>query len=70
MIYGGYGYTGELMVREAVRRGLRPVIAGRSASKLALLADELGLEYRAFEVSQASSQLRDIAVVLNCAGPF
>lgn len=70
MIYGGYGYTGELMVREAVRRGRRPVIAGRSASKLAPLAGELGLEYRAFDVGQASSQLHDIAVVLNCAGPF
>lgn len=70
MIYGGYGYTGELMVREAVRRGLRPVIAGRSESKLTPLANELGLEYRAFEVSLASPQLRDIAVVLNCAGPF
>lgn len=70
MIYGGYGYTGELVVREAVQRGLRPVIAGRSASKLAPLADELGLECRAFDVGQASTHLRDIAVVLNCAGPF
>jgi len=70
MIYGGYGYTGELMVREAVRRGLLPVIAGRSASKLAPLGHELGLEYRVFDVSEASNHLRDIAVVLNCAGPF
>lgn len=70
MIYGGYGYTGELMVREAVRRGLHPVIAGRSESKLAPLADELGLEYRAFDVDHAADHLRDIAVVLNCAGPF
>ena len=30
MIYGANGYTGQLMVEEAVRRGLRPVLAGRS----------------------------------------
>ncbi|MGP1122508.1 saccharopine dehydrogenase family protein [Serratia sp. CY47444] len=70
MIYGSYGYTGELVVREAVRRGLRPVIAGRSGSKLAPLADELGLEYRAFDVGQASAHLHDIGVMVNCAGPF
>lgn len=70
MIYGAYGYTGELVAREAVRRGLQPVIAGRSAAGLAPLARELGLEYRAFDVAQASEHLRGIAAVLNCAGPF
>lgn len=34
MIYGAYGYTGKLMVHEAIRRGLKPVIAGRSEAKL------------------------------------
>ncbi|MGY4663904.1 short subunit dehydrogenase-like uncharacterized protein [Pseudomonas chlororaphis] len=28
MIYGAYGYTGELIAREAVKRGLRPVLGG------------------------------------------
>lgn len=70
MIYGAYGYTGELMVREAVRRGLRPMIAGRSASKLEPLAKELGLEYRAFDLSQADANVVGMSAVLNCAGPF
>jgi len=43
MIYGATGYTGALMAREAVRRGLRPVIAGRDAAKVQRLASELGL---------------------------
>ena len=30
LIYGATGYTGELIAREAVRRGLRPMLAGRS----------------------------------------
>jgi short subunit dehydrogenase-like uncharacterized protein len=70
MIYGAYGYTGELVVREAVRQGMRPVIAGRDAQKLQPLADALGLETRAFAVTQAKENLKDISVVLNCAGPF
>lgn len=70
MIYGASGYTGELVAREAVRRGLRPVLAGRTAAKLMPLASELGLPYRAFGVEQAAAGMHDMAAVLNCAGPF
>src|SRR6186713_1188357 len=42
MIYGAYGYTGELIARQAVRRGHRPLLAGRQGSRLAALARELG----------------------------
>ena len=50
MIYGAYGYAGELMVREAVAQGLRPIIAGRDDEKLKPIATELSLECRAFGV--------------------
>ncbi|RAB15505.1 saccharopine dehydrogenase, partial [Burkholderia multivorans] len=68
MIYGAYGYTGELVVREAVRQGMRPIIAGRDGRKLKPLADAFGLEARAFEVANAKANLENVAVVLNCAG--
>jgi short subunit dehydrogenase-like uncharacterized protein len=70
MIYGAYGYTGELIAREAVRRGQRPILAGRSEQKLLPLAKELGLEHRAFDVAQAPQALAGVTVLLNCAGPF
>lgn len=70
MVYGAYGYTGELIVREAVRRGLRPVIGGRSEEKLKPLAAELGLEHRSFDVKHARDRLDDVRTILNCAGPF
>lgn len=70
MIYGAYGYTGELMVHEAVKQGIKPIIAGRDAEKLKPLAHELNLEYRAFDTQQAGNHLQDIRVLLNCAGPF
>jgi len=68
LIYGANGYTGELIAREAVRRGLKPILAGRNAEKLASLANELGLESRAFPLDQP--QLDGVDAVLHCAGPF
>ena len=68
LIYGANGYTGELIAREAVRRGHKPILAGRNAEKLGTLAKELGLESRAFPLEKP--QLEGIDAVLHCAGPF
>ena len=73
MIYGANGYTGELIAREAARRGHRPVLAGRSAGKVEALAGELGLEARVFgldNVARATGEIQGCSLVLNCAGPF
>lgn len=73
LLYGATGYTGELLAREAVRRGLKPVLAGRDAAKVAALAQELALPWRAFaldDVARLDAALREVAFVLHCAGPF
>ncbi len=73
LLYGANGYTGELIARFAVQQGLRPILAARNSQKVAPLAAELGLDYRAFALDNKQaidSALADIAVVLNCAGPF
>ncbi|HEX5660629.1 MAG TPA: saccharopine dehydrogenase NADP-binding domain-containing protein [Polyangiales bacterium] len=73
MIYGANGYAGALIAEQAAERGLRPVLAGRSASKLAPLAERLGLQFVAFELSDARAAERALAgldLVLHCAGPF
>lgn len=73
MIYGANGYTGELIAREAVKRGATPILAGRSADKLAALGNDLKLEFRAFgldDAAQLAKGLKDIELVLHCAGPF
>ncbi len=73
MIYGANGYTGELIAREAARRGLKPVPAGRSRERVEALARELGLQARAFGLDDASAlagQIQGHSLVLNCAGPF
>jgi len=68
MIYGANGYTGELIAREAVRRGQHPILAGRSGEKIEALARELGCEARVFDL--ARPDLSGVALVLHCAGPF
>ncbi len=68
LIYGAYGYTGELIAREAAARGLRPILAGRDTARVARLAEELGLPHRAFALGAPA--LDGIGLVLNCAGPF
>ena len=68
MIYGANGYTGELTAREAVRRGQRPILAGRNAGAIEALARELGCEARAFDLD--APQLDGVKAVLHCAGPF
>ena len=73
MIYGANGYTGDLIAREAKKRCLTPVLAGRSADKVGQLARELGFEHRVFAVGAAdeiADNLQGIGLVLHCAGPF
>jgi short subunit dehydrogenase-like uncharacterized protein len=73
MIYGANGYTGELAAREAVARGLRPILAGRNGERVRALAQELGLPARVFALDDATalaSELFGVRAVLHCAGPF
>jgi short subunit dehydrogenase-like uncharacterized protein len=73
MIYGANGYTGELTAREAARRGLHPVLAGRSRDKVERLARELDCPSRVFDLQspdQVAREIKDMAVVAHCAGPF
>lgn len=73
MIYGANGYTGRLIVKEAVKRGMKPVLAGRNRDQLDAMAKEYGLTRRLFElnrVAEIARNLEDVPLVLNCAGPF
>src|SRR5262245_66567449 len=72
MIYGANGYTGELIAREAASRGLKPMLAGRTAAKVEPLAASLGLQARAFNLGDAvaRSSVEGMGLVLHCAGPF
>lgn len=73
LVYGAYGYTGDLVARLAASRGLKPILAGRSRAPLERLANELGLPFRAFGLDDAAALdagLAEVDVVIHCAGPF
>ncbi|MFC1690444.1 saccharopine dehydrogenase family protein [Pseudomonadota bacterium] len=73
LIYGANGYTGNLTAREAVNRGMKPVLAGRNETAIRSLADELGLDFLVFGLDDASvlnEAISDFQLVLHCAGPF
>lgn len=73
LIYGAYGYTGKLIVQEAVDRGLKPILSGRNRLKLVELAKEYDLPAVVVELHESDkldSALKDVDVVIHCAGPF
>lgn len=74
VVLGATGFTGRLLARSLVARGLRPVLAGRTASKLQPLADELGgLETALANISDPKSVRRLVGtgdVLATTVGPF
>ena len=73
MIYGANGYTGRLIVKEALKRGMRPILAGRGNKAIESFAAEAGLESVVFSLNDkdaAIQALQGVSVVLHCAGPF
>lgn len=73
LIYGANGYTGELITRFAVERGMKPILAGRNAIAVEELAKKHHLDYRVFsldETERLDAALQEVDMVLHCAGPF
>lgn len=73
MIYGATGYTGQLVVEEAITRGHRPIIAGRNPDKLDAIAQKYDLDYVAFRLDDDNTiaeAIADVDIVYHAAGPF
>ena len=75
VLFGATGYTGRLTAEAMVERGLRPVLAARSADKLARLAGELGggLETAPADVADPASVaalVEEGDVLVTTVGPF
>jgi short subunit dehydrogenase-like uncharacterized protein len=73
LVYGATGYTGRLVVERATARGLRPILAGRSAARLEALASSYGCEFAAVPLTDTAALerlLRRVRVAILAAGPF
>lgn len=73
MIYGASGYTGRMTAIHAAAAALPLILAGRTDGPLAEMAAELDADYRVFGLDDDSAidtALKDVSVLLNCAGPY
>jgi short subunit dehydrogenase-like uncharacterized protein len=73
MLYGAYGYTGKLIIEQAIKNGLTPTIAGRNPEKLIPLAKEKNLDYEVFDLhdqNRINRIVKEYDIIFNAAGPF
>ncbi|GAT71464.1 saccharopine dehydrogenase [Planomonospora sphaerica] len=73
VLYGATGTTGTLIAEAAVRRGHRPILAGRSPERLRPLAERLGLDWAAAATDDPAALDGLVArapLTLLTAGPF
>lgn len=73
LLYGAYGYTGELIARYAVQYNLQPILAGRREAALAPLSAKLNLPYKVIDLDDTpalEAALREVKIVVHAAGPY
>ncbi|HEX7797292.1 MAG TPA: NAD(P)H-binding protein, partial [Vicinamibacterales bacterium] len=73
MLYGAYGRTGRLILDDALRRGHRPLLAGRDPAQLRALADATGLDMVQLALDDRATlraALSGVKCVLLAAGPY
>ena len=75
VLFGATGYTGRLVAEALLRRGQRPVLAGRSLAKLRVLSAELGGGLDVAEAHvEVPESVRELVgrgdVLISTVGPF
>ncbi len=73
VVFGATGYTGELTVEALVKRGLKPVLAGRNVSRLIDIAKRFDLSYQLADVADLESVKSLVEkgdVLISTVGPF
>ena len=72
IVYGAYGYTGELIVRKCQELGIKPLLSGRNEVKLKPVADKYGFSYQVADLkaNDLDKLLAGGKVVIHAAGPF
>lgn len=73
MLYGANGYTGRIAAEEAAKRGMHPILAGRTEARIRPIAERLNLPFRCFGIDSAesvASNLDGVDAILLAAGPF
>jgi short subunit dehydrogenase-like uncharacterized protein len=73
LIYGSYGYSGNLIVQECAAKKIPMILAGRDGSKLEVQARAFNVPFEALDLSETEKLkplLARCSLVIHCAGPF
>jgi short subunit dehydrogenase-like uncharacterized protein len=73
LVYGSYGYTGNLIAEAAVDRGFDVVVAGRNRPRVESQAARLGCDECVVGLDEPNvldMALAEVPVIVHCAGPF
>ncbi|MFZ3452290.1 saccharopine dehydrogenase family protein [Arthrobacter sp. 7Tela_A1] len=73
VVFGATGYTGRLVVESLLKRGVRPVLAGRNERNLRDLAAPGQLDYRSADVRDSAAMRALLSpgdVLVSTVGPF
>ena len=73
VVYGSYGYTGQLIVEACKAKQLSLILAGRNEQALALQSESTGYPYEVVETSETEKLvhlLKPAHLVIHCGGPF
>lgn len=73
ILYGSYGYTGQLIVDECKAKGLSLLLAGRNREQLQQQSQQSGYPFEVVDISDAEALGRLLSkgkLVIHAAGPF
>ncbi|MFZ4542957.1 MAG: saccharopine dehydrogenase family protein [Saprospiraceae bacterium] len=73
LLYGANGYTAGLIIESAHLFNIHLILAGRNEKAISELGEKFGLHTRIFGLDNHNiilERLKDVDLVLHCAGPF
>ncbi|HAC26173.1 MAG TPA: hypothetical protein DCE81_14790 [Cytophagales bacterium] len=73
LVYGSYGYTGQLVVEVCRAKKLSVILSGRNAESLRRQSEATGYPFEPVDTTNhtaLTALLAKAAVVIHCAGPF
>jgi short subunit dehydrogenase-like uncharacterized protein len=73
IIYGSYGYTGQLIVKECKSKNWDVILAGRNREALQQQHEQTGFPFEVVDINDApalKNLLHKSDLVIHCGGPF
>lgn len=73
VVYGSYGYTGQLIIEQCLKKGLTVLLSGRNEELLSQQSTSTKYPYQTVDIDDATALdrlLEKAALVIHCGGPF